>query len=47
MCVGALEGETILWKIDYYDTAMRLHSEDPSDPEKTARVLTVMLSEDY
>ena len=42
-----LEGEKLFWKIDYYDLAGDFGSEDPTDPKKTLRVLTVMLAEEY
>ncbi|MEN0653389.1 DUF3768 domain-containing protein [Hyphobacterium sp. WM6] len=42
-----IEGETIFWKIDYYDPTMQFASEDASQPEITKRVLTVMLAEEY
>jgi len=40
-------GHTIFWKIDYYDTQYLCGSDDPSDPKKTRRVLTAMLSHEY
>ena len=42
-----LEGEKYFWKIDYYDKDSRFGSEDPSHPEKTTRVLTVMRADEY
>ena len=46
---GALEveGERILFKIEYFDRALTGHSPDPADPSVTTRVLTIMLGEEY
>jgi Protein of unknown function (DUF3768) len=46
------DGHKIFWKIDYYDRASfgGVHdrgSEDPSDPAKTLRVLTILLASEY
>ena len=42
-----VNGRKIFWKIDYYDAAMEFGSEDPADPTKTTRVLTIMLASEY
>lgn len=46
---GSLEivGRKFFWKIDYYDRELRYASENPADPEKTTRVLTLMLADEY
>jgi hypothetical protein len=42
-----LDGNKFFWKIDYYDPSLAFGSEDPADPTKTTRVLTLMLVEEY
>jgi Protein of unknown function (DUF3768) len=43
-----LDGQTLFWKIDYVDKANPDHgAENPSDPTTTARVLTIMLADEY
>lgn len=40
-------GQSVYWKIDYYDSNLLYGSEDPADPAQTTRVLTLMLSCEY
>ena len=40
------EGERYAVKIDYYDRKMEFGSEDPSNPEVTTRVMTIMFASD-
>lgn len=42
-----LWGEDLFWKLDYYSPDLRYGSDDPADPEKTKRVLTVMLTSEW
>ena len=34
-------------KLDYFDKELKFGSENPADPSKTTRVLTIMLAEEY
>lgn len=42
-----VDGKKLFWKIDYYDLSRRFGSEDPADPAQTARIMTIMLAEEY
>ena len=42
-----VDGEKIFFKFDYFDPIHAMHSDDPADPSKTERVLTIMLSSEY
>ena len=42
-----VDGERCFFKLDYYDCDMHHGSEDPSDPQQTCRVMTIMLASEY
>jgi hypothetical protein len=43
-----IDGKLCLMKIDYFaKDDLRRASDDPADPERTTRVMTIMLAEDY
>lgn len=46
---GSIElcGRKFFWKIDYYDERCEYGSDDPADPARTTRVLTLMLADEY
>jgi hypothetical protein len=37
----------LFFKIDYYDPELMMGSPNPADPSVTARILTLMLAEEY
>lgn len=41
------KGERYFWKIDYYDTDLEYHSQNPTDQKLTRRVLTIMRADEY
>ena len=42
-----IEGHKVFAKIEYYDRDIRFGCDDPSDPEHTTRVMTIMLASEY
>ena len=46
---GSVEvlGDKFFFKIEYYDPTMEHHSENPADPNRTSRVMTIMRAEEY
>lgn len=43
----SVNGTRFFWKFDYYDRDMEEGSEDPADPEKTTRALTIGTMEEF
>src|ERR1700720_3643113 len=42
-----VDGQTIFFKIDFFDKTLASHSPDPTDPSVTERVITIMLAVEY
>jgi hypothetical protein len=42
-----VDGQTIFFKINYFDKTLAAHSPEPTDPSVTERVITIMLAEEY
>jgi Protein of unknown function (DUF3768) len=46
--VSTPAGDQAFWKIDYFaDEAMEYGADDPGDPTRSFRVLTIMLTAEY
>jgi hypothetical protein len=46
--IAGPSGERVFWKIDYFaDEAMEYGAEDPGDPTRSFRALTIMLAAEY
>ncbi|MGO4524965.1 DUF3768 domain-containing protein [Microvirga sp. 2MCAF35] len=42
-----VEGHVVMFKIDAYDLDLQYASPDPTDPDVTCRVMTLMLAAEY
>jgi len=42
-----IEGGKYFFKIDYYNPTMERHSDNPADPQRTSRVMTIMQADEY
>ena len=46
-CATLVGNHRVMFKIDYYDLKLEMGSVDPSNPEVTKRVMTIMLADEY
>lgn len=42
-----IAGHEVFWNMEYYDLDLQMASLDPADEAVTARVLTIMLADEY
>lgn len=42
-----IDSQKLMFKIDYYDKNLEYGSPDPSDPDVTTRVMTILLASEY
>ena len=42
-----IDGHSVMFKVDCYDTDLQYGSPNPADPEVTTRVLTIFLASEY
>ena len=42
-----IEGRQFFAKIDYYDLDLSFGANDPSNPDQTTRIMTIMLADEY
>lgn len=42
-----IDGQKLFFKIDCFDPTMSFRADDPSDPDSSRRVLTLMLASEY
>jgi len=42
-----VDGRIFFFKIEAYDPSLQFLSEDPNDPDKTCRIMTIMCADEY
>lgn len=43
---GGVAKERVAFKVDYYDLTRARHADDPADPSRTERILTILLADE-